>query len=316
MTLGYLLGSVLRCLLTIWASSSFLFGLTVLTQGPVTARAASGPRLAPGVALWQQYLGYLGSVARLDFGVSRIGAPARVNEMIALLLPWSIGLLGAATLLAVVLGTLLGALLAWPGVPRGLRAMGMPLTVLSAIPAYLLGLALVYVFAFRLKLFPLGGASLIGGAPLPAPGQLLTMLHHAALPALAIILTTLGVWALAARGMTLTVLGEDFLLLAEAKGLTRRRIFFGYALRNTLLPQVTGLGLALGQVVSGALLVELVFGYPGIGTLLFRAVIGFDYNTVYGVVLVIIIAVSLAGLALDLVAPVVDPRLRPARARR
>ena len=311
MTLRYLVGSALRCLLTIWAASTFLFFLPVLTIGrdPVRARFYF-LRLGPDESIWQQYLTYLGHVARLDFGVSRVAGPTRVNDLLGLLLPWSIGLLGTATLIAFAFGTLLGALMVWPKAPRGLRALALPLVVLAALPAYLLGLVLVYIFAFRLRLFPISGA---GAAASLTPDHLPMMLHHAALPALAIILTSLGFWALSARGMMITTLGEDYITLAEAKGLTGRRLLFGYALRNALLPQITALGLALGQVVSGALLVEAIFGYPGIGTLLFRATVGFDYNTLHGIVLIIIIAVSLAGLALDLISPLVDPRLRPSR---
>jgi peptide/nickel transport system permease protein len=316
-TPGYLLASLARCLLTIWAASTFLFFLPVLTIGRDPSRARFYfLRLGPEDSLWQQYLTFLGHVARLDFGVARTMAPSRVNDLIALLLPWSIGLLGTATLIAVALGTLLGALMAWPGAPRRLRALGLPLVALSAVPAYLLGLILVDLFAFRLRLFPIGGAAPTGVVAAPAPGHLLAMLHHAALPALAIVLTAIGFWALAARGMMVTALGEDYITLAEAKGLRPRRILLGYALRNVLLPQVTALGLALGQVVSGALLVEIIFGYPGVGTLLYRAVIGFDYNMIHGVVLIIIVAVSLAGLALDLLLPLIDPRLRPARSQR
>jgi peptide/nickel transport system permease protein len=310
-TVRYVIGSVLRCLLTIWAASTFLFFLPALTIGrdPIRARSYF-LRLGPDDSLWQQYFAFLGHVARLDFGVARTMAPSRVNELIALLLPWSIGLLGAATLVAVAVGTLLGAAMAWPGAPRSLRLLGAPLVALSAVPAYLLGLILVDLFAFRLRLFPIGGAAPTGAVAAPTPGDLAAMLHHAALPASAIVLTAVGSWALAARGMMITTLGEDYMALAEAKGLTGRRILLSYGLRNTLLPQLTALGLALGQVVSGALLVEIVFGYPGVGTLLDRAVVGFDFNTIHGVVLIIIMAVSLAGLALDLVAPLVDPRLR------
>lgn len=310
-TLSYVIGSLLRCLLTIWAASTFLFLLPVVTLGQDPARARGYfLRLGPGESLWRQYLEFLGHVARLDFGVSRAMAPARVNDAIALLLPWSIALLGAATLIAVVGGTLLGALMAWPGTRRWSSALALPLVALSAVPAYLLGLVLVDLLAFRLAIFPLSGASPTGIIAAPSPGSLLAMLRHAALPALTLVLAAVGFWALSARGMMLTVLSEDYLTLAEAKGLRPRRILTGYALRNTLLPQTTALGLALGQVVSGALLVELVFGYPGIGVLLFRAVVGFDYNTIHGVVLVIIITVALAGLALDLTAPLLDPRLR------
>ncbi|NJN84993.1 MAG: ABC transporter permease, partial [Caldilineaceae bacterium] len=132
---------------------------------------------------------------------------------------------------------------------------------------------------------------------------------HSMLPALAIILASIGTWAIGMRGMMITGLEEDYITFAEAKGLKGREIFTHYALRNTLLPQTTALALSLGFIVSGAVLVEVVFGYPGVGTVLFRAIQTFDYFVIYGVVIMLILSIGLATLILDLIYPLLDPRI-------
>jgi peptide/nickel transport system permease protein len=141
-------------------------------------------------------------------------------------------------------------------------------------------------------------------------GFIADLVYHSILPALSIVVSAIGFWALAMRGMMVTVLGEDYITQADAKGLTRSRIFFRYAMRNALLPQTTSLALSLGHVVSGALIVEVIFRYPGIGTLLYKAVTAFDFFTIYGVVFFIIVSVSLATLVVDLAYPLLDPRIR------
>ncbi|MBM3188459.1 MAG: ABC transporter permease, partial [Chloroflexi bacterium] len=130
------------------------------------------------------------------------------------------------------------------------------------------------------------------------------------LPAISMILAGLGGWALGMRGMMVTVQGEDYMVLAEAKGLKRVRLFFRYGMRNALLPQVTGLALSLGHIVSGAVLIELVFGYPGVGGLLAQAIRQFDYPTIYGIVYMVILGIAVATLLLDLFYPLLDPRIR------
>ncbi|MEX1019168.1 MAG: ABC transporter permease, partial [Litorilinea sp.] len=134
--------------------------------------------------------------------------------------------------------------------------------------------------------------------------------RHSLLPAASIVLSGVGFWALSMRGMMVTVEGEDYVTLAEAKGLPPHRIFLWYAMRNGLLPQTTSLALSLGTVLSGALLVEIIFRYPGIGSLLFRAITGFDYFTIYGVVFFIIVTIAVATLILDLIYPLLDPRIQ------
>lgn len=331
MSLAYIARRVLLFLVVVWAATTFTFFLPRLAPGrdPIRERmgmmAASGGVMHEAIEamvqayeakfglnqpLWNQYLSYLGDMARLDFNYSLALYPARVIDLIAVALPWTLGLLTVATLLAFALGTLLGGLMAWPKAPRFLQYLMPPLFTFSAVPYYLLGMILVYIFAFRLKLFPITGGSETGVVPSLTPGFIVDLVYHSILPALSIILAALGFWALAMRGMMVTVLGEDFITMAEAKGLRGWRIFTTYAMRNAMLPQMTALALSLGHVVSGALLVEIIFLYPGIGTLLFRAVTGFDYFTIYGIVFIIIVSVGLATLLLDLTYHLLDPRIR------
>jgi len=233
-----------------------------------------------------------------------------VVDVIAPAVPWTISLLGVSTLIAFSFGSLLGGLLAWPGAPRYLRFLLPPLFTFSAIPYYLLGLILIYLFAFKLKWFPLTGGSQILTMPSLTFGYLLELIYHSILPALSIVLSSIGFWSLSMRGMMITVEGEDYITLAEAKGLPSGRIFLWYAMRNALLPQTTALALSLGTVLSGSLLVEIMFNYPGIGSALFAAITGFDYFVIYGIVFLIVVAIALATLILDLIYPLLDPRIR------
>jgi len=259
--------------------------------------------------LWRQYLRYLGDLLRLDFGVSIANFPSRVIDIILRALPWTIGLLLFATLLAFGVGTLLGALIAWPRAPALLNIALAPLLTMSAIPFYLLGLILVYFLAFSLKVFPLSGGYSLGRIPTMSWDFAKDALWHSILPALSIILASLGTWAIGMRGMMISGLEEDYITFAEAKGLKNRDIFFKYALRNALLPQTTALALSLGYIVSGAVLVEVVFGYPGVGTVLYRAIQTFDYFIIYGVVIILIFAIGLATLIMDFLYPLLDPRI-------
>lgn len=259
--------------------------------------------------LWKQYVTYLWDSIRGDFGFSITFFPTRVIDMIGIALPWTIVLITVSTLITFVVGTLLGAFIAWPKVPSIVQVIGPPLLTLSAIPYYLLGLILVYLFAFVLKVFPLGGGYAVGTSPSLTISFLLDAAHHAILPALSIVLADLGGWALSMRGMMITVQGEDYITLAEAKGLKEERIFLRYGMRNAVLPQFTSLALAIGRVVSGAILVEVVFAYPGVGNLLYQAVRTFDYFVIYGIVFIVIVAIGIATLVLDLLLPVLDPRI-------
>jgi len=180
----------------------------------------------------------------------------------------------------------------------------------SSVPFYLLAIVLVYLFAVAWAFFPAAGGFDTVRIPRVDMGTVVDVLRHAFLPALAIVLGSVGLWALGMRGLMVSVLGEDYMTFAAAKGLAPRRIFVSYGLRNALLPQVTALALALGSVMSGAVLVEVIFNYPGLGTLLFRAIEGKDYFVIQGVVLMLIIALSLSLFVIDLLYPLLDPRIR------
>jgi peptide/nickel transport system permease protein len=259
--------------------------------------------------LWEQYLGYLGDVLRLDFNYSIANYPRTVAEMIAEAVPWTIGLLGITTLLSFAIGTILGALLAWPRAPRWMAWLMPPLWALHAVPFFLLGLILMYLLAFQVPLLPIFGGYSTGVQPSLTFGFVLDVAYHAVLPALSIILVSMGGWALGMRGMMVTTMGEDYVVFAEGKGLRSLTIFMRYCLRNAILPQITALALALGQILSGAVLVEVIFGYPGIGTLLFQAIRENDHFLIQGIVFTVIVALGFATLVLDLFYPLLDPRI-------
>ncbi len=253
--------------------------------------------------LWLQYVRYLEDLSRWDFNYSIASYPRTVREMLGEALPWTIGLLGMTTLLAFVTGTLLGALLGWPRSPGFLKYV-----------MALLGLVLTYLLAFYYRWFPIFGGYTPGRIPDFSLSFWLDVLHHAFLPAASIVLAAIGGWALAMRAMIVTVQGEDFITFAEAKGLKGGTIFMRYAIRNTLLPQTTSLGLALGHIVSGAVLVEVVFAYPGVGTLLFNAIRQADWFLIQGAVFAVVVTLGLATLILDLIYPLLDPRITYRRA--
>jgi peptide/nickel transport system permease protein len=230
--------------------------------------------------------------------------------MIARAAPWTLGLLILSTIVAFVFGTLLGALMAWPRTSQVALGLSPLFMTLSAIPYYLLGMLFVYVVAMRWRLLPVGGAFSAGKNLALNWPMALDVGKHAILPAASIVLASVGSWGLGMRAMMTTTLGEDYLHMAEAKGLKPQTIFMDYALRNALLPQVTSLAISLASVMSGAVLVEVIFGYPGVGSLLFKAIAVNDYFVVQGISLFIILSIGIVLLALDLVYPLIDPRIR------
>jgi peptide/nickel transport system permease protein len=326
---SYLLRRVGVFVLIAWLAATLNFFLPRLTgQDPVRVKllqqAQLGGHVQAGIdemvkeydrrfgldrPLWQQYLTFLRDAARLDFNYSIANYPRTVNDMIAEALPWTVALLGTTTLVSFALGTFLGALLGWPRAPRWMRWLMPPLWALHAIPFFLLGLILIYVFAFRFPVLPMFGGYSAGAFPALTPAFVLDLLRHAVLPALSIVLVATGGWALSMRGMMVTTQGEDYVTFAEAKGLRSLTIFLRYCVRNALLPQATALALALGQIVSGAVLVEVIFGYPGIGTVLFQAIRENDHFLIQGIVFTVIVALGLATLILDAVYPLLDPRI-------
>jgi peptide/nickel transport system permease protein len=173
-----------------------------------------------------------------------------------------------------------------------------------------MGVLLLFFIAFRLKALPLGSAYSTGIIPSFTPGFILDLLAHQILPALALILGSVGGWVLSMRGMGVTIHGEDYVNFAEHKGLSGTTIFRDYYLRNTLLPQVTGLALALTLVVTNGIVIEQTFGLPGIGQTLSQAIQSNDHLVIYGIVLFITIAVASAMVFVEFLYPLLDPRVR------
>jgi len=200
-------------------------------------------------------------------------------------------------------------LMAWSKSNFFFRNIMPGLLVLSAVPAFIVGLLLIYFVAFKWQLLPLGGAYDATRLPKFSLAFVLEIIKYATLPALAFILTTAGGWAIGMRGMMVTVQGEDYMTFGEAKGLKNWRLFYKYAVRNALLPQVTGLAIAFSYIISGSVLVEVVFRYPGLGTLLANSIRQLDYFLIYGIVFILTVAIGIAMFIIDLIYPLLDPRI-------
>ncbi len=260
--------------------------------------------------LWVQYRNFIGDLVKLNLGVSIAFFPRTVNDIVFESLMWTLGLMGTVTILAFILGTLAGAFLGWPRRPGWLQYVFMPLLTLSAIPQYLLGMILIFIFAFKLGWLPLFGGYSPASLPSLTFEFVVDVLRHAILPAFAIVFSSIGFWAIGMRGMMINTQGEDYMIQADAKGLKGARIFVRYAVRNALLPQVTGLALVLGTIITGQVLVERVFSYPGVGDILFQAIRLSDFFVIRGIVIVIVLGIALATFLLDVLYPLLDPRIR------
>ena len=264
--------------------------------------------------IWKQYLRYWGDVLRGDLGQSASHFPAEVTTLLRITLPWSIGLLVTATAISFAIGTLLGALLAWPALPktfRGSLTSTVPLMMVAAsIPSFLIGIVLVFFFVIIWNFFPPGRGIAVGVEVGFNWTSIISMIDHAFLPAMSMVLATAGLYALTMRGMMVTVMGEDYITLAKAKGLKGARIFLWYALRTALLPQATALALSIGHVVTGSILVETVFAYPGVGNLLFESIRTNDFFMIQGIAVILILATAVSLLFMDLLYPLIDPRIR------
>jgi len=264
--------------------------------------------------LWQQYGTYLGHALRGDFGLSVAYFPAPVAHVIGGGLVWTLFLAGSAVVISFALGTLLGVAAAWWRRGR-VDAILPPLLVFAgALPYFWLAMVVLYVLGFTLRWFPLGHAYSDALVPSWSPAFAADVAAHAALPVGTIVIATLGGWLLSMRNTMITVLGSDYVALARAKGLPPARVVLRYAARNALLPSVTGFGMALGFVLGGSLLTEVVFSYPGQGYLLVQAVRNQDYPLMQGIFLVITLAVLGANWLVDVVSLWLDPRIRDAAA--
>lgn len=323
----YLLRRGTMFVLTLWAAITLNFVIPRLMpgspadaalakfagQGPVSAtqRQAIGAMLGlPHGGLLSQYGSYLADLAGFRFGLSYTYFPESVASVIGQALPWTLVLVGTATVLAFAAGTLLGVLAAWR---RG-RTLDALATVgsafSSAFPYFWTALLLLFTFGFTLGWFPIKGGYSAGAVPSASLAFVGDAAYHSVLPAITIIVSVLGGWVLSMRNNMIGVLGSDYVTFAEANGLRPRTVALRYAARNALLPNMTLFALALGLVVSGSVLTEYVFGYPGIGYLLASAISDHDYPLLQALFLIITVAVLAANFLVDVLYTWLDPRVR------
>ncbi len=258
--------------------------------------------------LWEQFLKYLGQLIRGDLGHSyREGKP--VAKVLGERLPWTLLLTGTALVASTALGLVLGAWAAWRhGCPFEVMTLSF-FVLLAALPSFFVGMLLIAFFSVRLRWFPILGAQTSWGN-FTGWAYALDVLRHLALPTITLILSTTPGVFLVARAAMLGVLGEDYIRTARSKGLRESRVLFVHALRNGLIPVATMFMIQLGLVASGATVVETVFGYPGLGRLLYEAVSRRDYPLMQGGFLLITAGVLLANLGADVLYCLLDPRVR------
>jgi peptide/nickel transport system permease protein len=314
--------------LTLWAALTVNFALPRLMPGsPVDSALAklaqSGQQITnaqrhavevqlgvPNTNLFKQYIDYLGNTARFNFGRSYSFPTETVATTIGKALPWTLVLVGMATIISFTVGTLLGVFAGWRRGRPADTAVTVGATLFSSFPPFWLGLLLLYVLAFKFNLFPIKGGYLPGATPTLTFAFLIDAAKHSVLPGATLVVTSLSGWVFGMRNNMINTLGEDYITFAEANGLRSRTISLAYAARNALLPNVTAFGLSLGAVVGGSVLVEGVFGYPGLGNLLYVAVSNQDFPLMQALFLVITVTMLIAIFIVDLLYVRLDPRVR------
>lgn len=311
---------------TLWACLTINFALPRLMpgnpaiammsrfKGRVNGQALKALEIAFGVnsneSTLRQYFSYLANTLTGHWGLSLTFFPEQVSKVVFSALPWTVGLVGVTTVLAFLAGTLIGLGAAWR---RGgvLDSFLPPIfVIISAFPYFFLALMGVLFFAVDLHWVPLDQGYSPADTPALGWHYIHDVLSHAILPASVILITSIGGWVLTMRNNMISTLSEDYVRMARAKGLSPLRIMFAYAGRNAILPNLTGFAMSLGFVVSGAILVEYVFDYPGVGYMLLQAVENEDYALMQALFLFITVAVLVAVLIMDFVTMALDPRTR------
>lgn len=262
------------------------------------------------VPLGEQYLNFIRRLIVGDFGPSLIAFPRPAMELVMLALPWTVGLLTLAVTLTWLLGNVLGGLAGYYQNSRILKAIGVLAMGIQPIPYYIVAFLMVIIFGFLWPVMPISGGFAMNVRPSYSPEFILSMLQHAVLPAASLVLVGLGTWFLGMRALVSNIVTEDYVSFAELAGVKRERIVFSYVIRNAVVPQLTALAMALGGIFSGTIITEQVFSYPGLGSLLVRAVNGGDSATVLAVSCIAVIAVASAIFIIDLLHPLLDPRVR------
>ena len=256
------------------------------------------------------YFQYLGNVLTGQFGVTAQGVP--VMTEITSKLPWTLGLVGVTTVLAFIVGTVAGIASAWRRGGRLDSILPPFLFIVSTVPVFFVGLLLIYVFSVKLNWLPLSGNYSVGATPSFSLPFIWDVLKHAVLPAASLLIVTAGLWVYSMRNNMITTIGEDYVKTARAKGLATRRIMYDYAARNAILPNLTGFAMQLGYVLGGAIVIEYLFSYPGLGYLFYTATTDHDLPLMQGLFLFYTLAVLICVLIADLLTAVLDPRTREA----
>jgi len=312
--------------LTLWAAVTLNFLIPRLMpgnaaiammsryKGHIQPQALHAIEVAFGIntheSLVHAYFTYLGNIARLRFGISLTFFPDAVTHQVLQALPWTLALVGATTILAFVLGTFIGLVSGWRR--GGMLDGALPpiFIITSAFPYFWLGLLAIWLFSIKLGWLPESGGYDVQTNVAWSWAFAGDALKHAVLPAFTILITSIGGWILTMRNNTISVLAEDYVRMARAKGLSPWRIMWTYAGRNAILPNLAGFAMSLGFVVSGAILVEYVFNYPGVGWMFLQSVENQDYALMQALFLLLTVAVLVAILAADGATAVLDPRTR------
>ncbi len=325
----YLLNRIWTFLLTVWIAATIIWIIPRLSpvdpaEIMLSRMAAAGgtvensdeilaglrERFGLDAPLYVQYFKYLGNLITFDLGVSTANFPTSVSALIARALPWTIGLMIVSISLTFVVGNLLGALMVWDRSPRWVKTVIPIAMIFTSIPPILSALLLMWVFAAKLRWFPITGSYGLTVTPGWSWDFIGSVLYHGFLPALSIVVVTFGFWALGMRGLMITVQGEDYVKLAEAKGLRPRYILYKYMIRNAILPQITAFALKIGLLIAGQVLVERIFSYNGMGKLLYDAILDQDFPVIQGVSYVIILMTAMSVFLVDLIYPLIDPRVQ------
>jgi len=259
---------------------------------------------------WNQYVVFWKRIVVGDFGPSLSAFPTPVSVLISRALPWTIGLLTVSTLLAWILGNLLGGLAGYYRESKALKIAGIVTMGIHPIPYYIVAFVVLVAFGYVWPVLPIAGGSQMNLQWGWNATFVLSVLQHSILPIVSLVLVGVGGWFMGMRSLVSNIVTEDYVTYAELAGVSSRRILGAYVMRNALAAQVTGLAMSLGSIFNGAIITEQIFGYPGIGTLLISAVHTGDYSLVIGIASVSIIAVSVCVLVIDLLYPLIDPRVK------
>ncbi len=327
----YLIPRLIAYFLVIWLGITIVFVIPKLIPNDpvmqmISQMRAFGSNLEPGAmdgiihdltemyglggSPLQQYGEMWGRLVHGDFGVSFFQFPSRVSDLIAVAAPWTLGLLLTSTAFSWIFGNIIGGLAGYFSRRHWSRSLDAVAMVIRPLPYYVFAFVLLLLFAYVVRWFPISGGASLGALPNFSWGYIKDVLWHSILPALSLVILGGAVNFQIMKLLVQNVNAEDFVQYAKLGGVTENRIVGKYVIRNALMPQITGLALSLGQIFSGALITEIVFSYPGLGTLLYHAIVNGDYNLIMGITILSIVGITTAILILDLAYPLLDPRVR------